>query len=412
MKRTLRSLAALLTATLLYGSVFAQAQTTNAIVTVPGAQPMVMPLNIYTLPYGTVTIAQGVYYIPNYEGTGISIYIQSPTALHVATLEEMVRYQAEWARVTQLITQAPSSAAPTSAQKAAPPVMPVNSAALALPAPAPLVQAAPQVVPAPATYAASAPVQAQPAPAVARPARTAAPAVSAAQVFNVPAQTYMAPPAAQPVFAVQAQPAFPAQVPAPVAAPQAMPTSAQVFGTPAQMTMPVSPAQAFNPPTQMPMPTSAQAFNTPAQMTMPVSSAQVFNMPPVAFTPQAPAPVAQVPAAAPWNTAVTLIPSYLHVNFRGRGNTVTYSISNASDTSSVQIDPNSLRAYQNGQPISAQLTVRDSSSGAATGTLMPRAMLVGTVKISTLALDPVTLTWQARDTTGRTYPISYAWMPQ
>ncbi len=230
--------------------------------------------------------------------------------------------------------------------------MPVNSAAPALPAPAPLVKAAPQVF--------------------------SAPAMSAAQVFNVPAQTYMPPAAAQPAVVAQAQPALPA----PVAAPQVMPTS-------------------------------AQAFNTPTQTTMPVSSAQVFNMPPAAaFAPQAPAPVAQAPVTAPWNTAVTLLPNYLHVNFRGRGNTVSYSISNASDTSSVQIDPNSLRAYQNGQPISAQLTVRDSSSGAATGTLMPRAMLVGTVKISTLALDPVTLTWQARDTTGRTYPISYAWMPQ
>ena len=99
--------------------------------TAPGAQPMVMPLNVQLLPYGTVTIANGTYFVPNYEGTGISIYIQSPQPIRVATLEETVRYQAEWMRITQAISSGRSTT-PAAAPQVTLPVMP---------------QAAPQALP-------------------------------------------------------------------------------------------------------------------------------------------------------------------------------------------------------------------------------------------------------------------------
>ncbi|GGR30551.1 hypothetical protein [Deinococcus ruber] len=364
MKKLLRSLPMLLTTALLFGSVHAQTaapvtplpaqpQLTKAIVSAPGSQPMVMPLNIYTLPYGTQTIADNVYYIANYEGTGISITIQSPSSLHVASLEEMVRYQAEWTRITQMISQTPTPQAP--APQAATPTQQVMAA----------LSAKPTGLTLPATVAQ--PLQSQPAaPQAVSPVPSAAPQAQAAFPSS-PAQVFNSAPSAAPTpVAVAPTPVF-------AAAPQAvLPSAAQMFSAPA--------------------PVAA----TPAPVTAP-----------------APAPVAVAqPTATTMNPAITLVPNYLRLSFRNRGNTVSYSISNLSDISSVQIDPNTLRAYQNGQQLAAQLTVRDSSAGTATGTLMPKSMLVGSVKVQTRATDPVTLTWQAKDEGGHTYPISYAWLPQ
>ncbi|GGR32670.1 hypothetical protein [Deinococcus ruber] len=364
MKHFFRSMIAVLATTLLPTAAHAQStltplaqattqvQSVSAIVTAPGAQPMVMPLNVYTLPYGTVTIAEGVYFIPNYENTGISIYIQSPKALHVATLEEMVRYQAEWQRLTQAVTQAP---APTPSAPVA-----VSLPKPVAPAPMPAARATPMPITAPVTT-----------------------------VATVPA----------PVAPQMAAPVLQAAAPAAPALPAPMPSASQVFATP------------------VPLPAAAQVFASPAAPTAPApmaalpTPAQVFAP---AAAPVAAAPLAATPAPLPtaWAPEVTLVPNYLRLSFRGRGTTVSYSISNVSDISSVQIDPASLRAYQNGQQIAAQLTARDSSAGTATGTLMPKSMLVGTVKVQTRATDPVTLTWQAKDASGRSYPISYAWLPQ
>lgn len=114
---------------------------------------------------------------------------------------------------------------------------------------------------------------------------------------------------------------------------------------------------------------------------------------------------------AQYTPTTTLVPEYLRVNFRGRGTNVTYSLSNTSSSQAMQIDPASLRAYQNGQPVEAQLAQRDSSGGT-NGVLMPRAMLVGTISVLTRSAAPITITWQAKDTQGRVYPIAYAWMPE
>ncbi|ULH18090.1 hypothetical protein MF271_24350 (plasmid) [Deinococcus sp. KNUC1210] len=238
MKHFFRSMIAVLATTVLPTAAHAQStltplaqattqvQSVSAIVTAPGAQPMVMPLNVYTLPYGTVTIAEGVYFIPNYENTGISIYIQSPKALHVATLEEMVRYQAEWQRLTQAVTQAPAPA--PSAPVAVSLPKPVA------PAPVPAARATPMPVTAPITTVATVPAPV--APQMAAPVVQAAPAApapmpSASQVFATPAPL----PAAAQVFAPPAAPT----APAPVAA---LPTPAQVF-TPAAAPVAAAPSR-------------------------------------------------------------------------------------------------------------------------------------------------------------------------
>lgn len=319
----------------------APATTTNAVVTVPGSQPMVMPLNIYTLPYGTVTIASGVYFIPNYENTGISIYIQSPAPLKIATLEEMVRYQAEWAQLTQQVTQTPAPPA----QQAVAASTPIQGSSLAAP-----VTAAPHPIPVPTT-----------------------------QTVQAPAALPAAP------VAVTSAPSFP--------------SAAAAFSA----TLPSGGVQAFS----MPTPTTQAQ---PSQATTPQMQAAVL---PVAQATTFAQPQQAVILAAPtWSAPITLVPNYLRLNFRATGWAVSYSISNLSESASLQIDPRSLRVYQGGQPVEAQLTVRDSSTGTASGTLAPKAMLVGSVKALTRSGDALTLTWTARDAQGRSYPISYAWLPE
>ncbi|MDR6219970.1 hypothetical protein J2Y00_003581 [Deinococcus soli (ex Cha et al. 2016)] len=352
--------------TLLSSASLSTAQTAvNAVVSAPGAQPMVMPLNVQLLPYGTVTIANGTYFIPNYEGTGISIYIQSPQTIRVATLEETVRYQAEWMRITQAISSGRSTTPAAAPQAASVPVMP---------------QATPQAFPTNPAAAISAPSMSVPTMAAALPV-TSAPttnwtALSTAAVSSTPATLANFPTAAAPLQ----QPAAPAPV--------AFPPANNLFQ---QAAFPSAPS-AF--------PAAATAFT------------------PTATAPQvAPAPATPVPSVAPqvqqaqYTPTTTLVPEYLRVNFRGRGTNVTYSLSNTSSSQAVQIDPASLRAYQNGQPVEAQLAQRDSSGGT-NGVLMPRAMLVGTISVLTRSDAPITITWQAKDTQGRVYPIAYAWMPE
>lgn len=365
-------LTVVLTALLSSASLSAAQTAVNAVVTAPGAQPMVMPLNVQLLPYGTVTIANGTYFIPNYEGTGISIYIQSPQTIRVATLEETVRYQAEWMRITQAISSGRSTTPAAAPQAASVPLMP---------------QATPQAFPTNPAAAISTPSMSVPTMAAPLPV-TSAPATnwtipSTAAVSSTPATLANFPTAAAPVQ----QPAAPAPI--------TFPSANNLFQ---QAAFPTAPS-AF--------PTNTNAF--PA-------AATAFT--PTATAPQvAPAPATAVPSVAPqvqqaqYTPTTTLVPEYLRVNFRGRGTNVTYSLSNTSSSQAMQIDPASLRAYQNGQPVEAQLAQRDSSGGT-NGVLMPRAMLVGTISVLTRSAAPITITWQAKDTQGRVYPIAYAWMPE
>lgn len=54
------------------------------------------PLDLKLLPYGTIQLAGGVYYVPNYAGSGVSIYIQSPVPLTIATLEQSLKLQGDF----------------------------------------------------------------------------------------------------------------------------------------------------------------------------------------------------------------------------------------------------------------------------------------------------------------------------
>lgn len=353
-----------LTAVLSTSSLSAAQTLTNAVVTAPGAQPMVMPLNVQLLPYGTVTIANGTYFIPNYEGTGVSIYIQSPQPIRVATLEETVRYQAEWMRITQAISSGRSTTPAPVPQAATLPVMPQ----------------------------AAAPVQAFP---------------------TNPAAAIGVPSTAVPPMAAAALPA--------TAAP-AVNWTAPSTPAPTLMTFPTAtaPTQQPTPPTPATFPSATTMFQ---QAAFPAASSAVpastFPAAATAFAPTALPVVASAPALsvapqvqqAQYAPATTLVPEYLRLSFRGRGTNVTYSLSNTSSSQAMQIDPASLRAYQNGQPVEAQLAQRDSSGGT-NGVLMPRAMLVGTISVLTRSAAPITITWQAKDTQGRVYPIAYAWMPE
>ncbi|MCD0168225.1 hypothetical protein [Deinococcus sp. 23YEL01] len=364
-------LTVVLTALLSSASLSAAQTAVNAVVTAPGAQPMVMPLNVQLLPYGTVTIANGTYFVPNYEGTGISIYIQSPQPIRVATLEETVRYQAEWMRITQAISSGRSTT-PAAAPQVTLPVMP---------------QAAPQALPTSPAAAISAPSMGVPTMAAALPV-TSAPAMNwtapSTAAVNTPAPTLANfPTAAAPLQ----QPTAPA--------PAAFPSANNLFQ-------------------QAAFPTAPSAF--PANTSAFPAAATAFT--PTATAPQVtPAPATPAPTMAPqaqqaqYTPTTTLVPEYLRLNFRGRGTNVTYSLSNISSSQAMQIDPASLRAYQNGQPVEAQLAQRDSSGGT-NGVLMPRAMLVGTISVLTRSTAPITITWQAKDTQGRVYPIAYAWMPE
>jgi hypothetical protein len=243
----------------------------NAVLTQPNQQPMTMPLNVQLLPYGTVEIARNAYFIPNFEGTGISIYIQTPYPIRIATLEETTRFQAEWLRLTQAI-HAPTPVTPAAVSSRAVPSLAV------------------QPLPTPAT-------------------------------------------------------------PSALGAPPAGPLTAT---------------------------TAKTAAPTPA-------------------------------LGAP---AVTLLPNWLQVSFKGRQNRVTFLITNTSDVQRMTIDPRTLRVYQGQTPVRAELAVRDSINNEATGTLLPRSALVGTLTVDTKSKDALTVTWMATDETGRTYPITYSWLPQ
>ena len=75
----------------------------------------------------------------------------------------------------------------------------------------------------------------------------------------------------------------------------------------------------------------------------------------------------------------------------------------------MQVDPNTLRVYRGQQPIQAELTMRNASSN---GQVLPQTAMIGTIRVKQPGTEPLTLIWEARDLQGRTYPISYAWMPQ
>lgn len=393
MKKTL--LTALLALALSAAAHAQSATTATAVVTAPGAQPMAMPLNIYVLPYGTIKITEGSYYIANYEGTGISIYIQSPTPLRIATLEEMVRYQAEWARLTTTASAPTPVSTPKAAAVTAPTAQPVAAVAPAA------AQSLPML-----TMPSGQPLTAATVTQSATPMSTMAAGTAPASMTMPVAQTTMPVQSAQPV---QQQMAW--TQPAPMAA---APTSAPQT-TPAPTWTQVQAAPAVN---TMAFPQAAQAFPTAQTYAAPQASpnAQTGMMPAVAATmAPTPIPAPQAPSATAVNTyspATTLVPNYLRLSFRGRGNTLTYSIGNNSSDATVRLDPQSVRIYQDGQIVPANLSVRDSTGDTTSGALSPRAMLVGTVNVVTRSTSPITLMWQATDAQGRTYPISYAWLPQ
>ena len=392
MKKTLLTalLALTLTAT---ATAHAQsaATTATAVVTVPGSQPMAMPLNVYLLPYGTIKISEGNYFISNYEGTGISVYLQSPTPLRIATLEEMVRYQAEWARLTSTTASAPT---PVSTPKVAAAVTAPTAQPVAAVAPA-AAQSLPML-----TMPSGQPLTATSVTQSAAPLSTAAPVAAPAPMTMPVAQTTMPVQSAQPVQTaqpVQQQVAW--TQPAPMAAaPTSVPQTAPAPTWPQTQAAPAVNTLAF--------PQAAQAF----------PNAQTGMMPAVTATmAPTPIPTVQAQSTTPTNTyspATTLVPNYLRLSFRGRGNTLTYSIGNNSSDATVRLDPQSVRIYQDGQIVPANLSVRDSTGDTTSGSLSPRAMLVGTVNVVTRSTSPITLMWQATDAQGRTYPISYAWLPQ
>ncbi len=339
--------------------------TANAVVQTPGAAPLVMPLNVQLLPYGTIELAPGTYFIPNFENTGISVYLQSPKPIRIATLEETLRFQAEWARLTRDVyvsastgAAAPVAASPTSF------LQPVGAA---------------PARPAAASWPPPAPTQ----PVAQAPAALQGPALPPLPAAPAPAPVALAAPPAAPV-ASPPTPAFPVYPAYATAAPTA--PSPTLPSAP-----PAAPALAY-----------ANPYLAPAAA--PTGYANPYAASPYAALPSAPQAMAPAP---------TLVPQYLQVNFKGRGNGATFMISNTSEGQALQIDPGSLRVYQGQQQVKAELTVRDSSSGRATGTLLPRSALIGTLKVTASgSSDPLTITWQARDMQGATYPITYSWLPR
>ncbi|AFD27451.1 hypothetical protein [Deinococcus gobiensis] len=396
MKKTL--LTALLALTLTATAHAQSAATTaTAVVTVPGAQPMAMPLNVYLLPYGTIKISEGNYFISNYEGTGISVYLQSPTPLRIATLEEMVRYQAEWARLTSTTASAPMPVVST----------PKATAAVTAPTAQPVAAVAPAAAQSLSmlTMPSGQPLSAASVTQPAAPMSMMAP-LAATPMTMPTAQTTMPVQSTQPIQTaqpVQQQVAWTQPAPM-VAAPASVPQTAMAPTWPQTQAAPAVNTMAF--------PQAAQAFAAPQAF----PTAQTGMMPAVAATmAPTPIPTAQLQSAAPTNTyspATTLVPNYLRLSFRGRGTTLTYSIGNNSSEATVRLDPQSVRIYQDGQIVPANLSVRDSTGDTTSGALSPRAMLVGTVSVVTRSTSPITLMWQATDAQGRTYPISYAWLPQ
>lgn len=167
--------------------------TTRAIVTAPGAAPMVMPLDVTLLPYGTIVISDGTYLISNYENTGINIYLQSPTALRVATLDEMIRAKAEWSRITRAMVSGDQKASEPTPVPSTNPLNALNiNPALLSPAKATAPAAQPSQVSAPLPTQ-PAPTQGAPSPAPVAPApilpATPTPAPAAqARTWSVPAQ--------------------------------------------------------------------------------------------------------------------------------------------------------------------------------------------------------------------------------
>ncbi|WP_026298580.1 hypothetical protein [Deinococcus aquatilis] len=108
--------------------------TTSAALNTP------TPFQVDLLPFGTVTLADGSYYIPDYQGTGIGVYVQSPAPLKIATLEETVQLQTRWTRFLNPPTASTPAPVTPSLAASSTPVAPVAPAK-------PLVQAVASAVP-------------------------------------------------------------------------------------------------------------------------------------------------------------------------------------------------------------------------------------------------------------------------
>lgn len=86
------------------------------------------PFQVDLLPFGTVTLADGSYYIPDYQGTGIGVYVQSPAPLKIATLEETVQLQTRWTRFLNPPTASTPAPVTPSLAASSTPVAPVAPA--------------------------------------------------------------------------------------------------------------------------------------------------------------------------------------------------------------------------------------------------------------------------------------------
>lgn len=344
-----------------------QAQSQEVNVTVMG---QAAPFDVQMLPAGTVQISEGNYYIPNYMNTGISIYVQSPGPLKIATAEETARFQNEWSRFLKKpesivgVPASPPLASPVSA-------VPVTAAST--PTPASAVTTRPAASPtAPATTLTSAATSTAPA--------TSPRATTNPLLFTRPISTPALPPAAQVRAVTTAR--KPEAVPPVPSTPPIFPEADTLFGsTAAPATAPeVQPAAA--PAKQSPSPSSQGA----APVTTPASKPGLGH------------------------TQNADLPMGLRVTFDGSGNMLRYSVMNTG-TDTYRLEARDMRILQRGMAVQALLTLRDSVGGTA-GTLRPRGAIIGTVEAQTMSKDPLTLNWKVRDGRGKSYNLSYTWTPQ
>lgn len=329
------------------------------------------PISLTMLPYGTVQLGPTTYMISNYLGTGTNVMVYAQAPLHVATYDEMMLFQAQYAQaMTRLAT-------------------------------APIVTATPK---------ATAPVATQPAPINWTDASSQV--QSSAPVWNtataVPAMT---PPAAAvpPVPAiVTGAPTQPVKIPAAMIVPAPQTPVAVLVTTPVPPVVEATPkpATSTGPVSMPPVPSSppAQPLPTPVAVTAPTAAGPVV-------------PATSV-AAQPRDPQATTLPDFLHGTFTARtlsdGRTqISYSIVNRSHVTTAKLDPQHLRVNQGGTYLAARLDARDSSGEPMM--LPPNSGEIGTItfrNVTGTQTTPVTLEWTVQDLTNNvSYPVRYRWTP-
>lgn len=343
----------LLTALLLWPLGAHAQEAANATATFMGqGGNMVMPLNINLLPAGTIQISEGNYYIANYHNTGVNIYVQSPTPLRIATVEEMARYQAEWMR----IISRPSATATAPAK-----VPPAQAADVVKNLAATLSEGQPSVIKTPAPVTSTTP----------------APAASALAAQSQPKETLPAPSVTTPAPKANVAPPAP-KATAPTSTPRQSATALLKLSL---NTTPVRTLPTF--------PKASEIFNTPATLAKP-------------------APALPTPQPSGLTTSQPL-PSDLQVKFNGVGTSTTYSIMNTGNKA-WSIDPRTLKVTQKGTVVRSLITMRESK-GKSGGTIAPSSAVIGTIKAETTANAPITVQWQVKNAAGKTYLLTYSWSP-